>query len=751
MEFAMFLTRWPRVSKPAFPPCRVRQHCFRPRLERLEDRAVPAAAFVVDTLLDRANPDDGVLSLREAITAANNQAGADVITFNVTGTINLTGALPNLSTDIEVRGPGAGNLIVRRDVGGDYRVFSVTGGIAHVKLSELTIDNGRSDWGGGIYNDRWLTLVGCSLSNNSASSQGAGIYNYGQLMVTGCTVSNNASSGTGGALHNEGVATVTNSTLANNQAQTGGGIYNVGTLTVSNSTISGNTASQYGGGGIYNARFAYMYNSIVANNSAGYDVPNNGELYGDSNIIESGWGLTYLTNTISADPLLGPLQDNGGPTWSCALSPSSPAIDAGSWDVLRADEFDLDGDGNTVEKVPFDQRGAGYPRAVGPVDIGAVEDSVLAFKSPASVGLNRLTLRRAGDDVQLLRNGVIVSTRPVGRTYSVDLRGVENQPDILTINYAAGAFAIPGGIKFSAGGGAPRDVIAARGDADMILTGSNLTLLGGGVNLELTLAGVEAAQLTGGVGDNLLDASGFSGPTTLNGGSGDDQLIGGAGVDRVFGSSGDDRLTSMAGNDLVDGGSGFDTLVETGDVDFTLLNTRLTGLGSDTLRAIEAAELSGGDGDNLINASRFAGPVILDGGAGNDVLVGGALDDILIGSSGRDILIGGRGADDLDGGEGDDVLIGGTTSYDTTRIALFALRSEWASTNDYATRIGHLRGTIAGGANGTYRLTPTKIKHDLADNVLSGSADLDWFLAKSLVDDVTDQNSGGTETVTAMA
>src|SRR5262249_51355831 len=205
------------------------------------------------------------------------------------------------------------------------------------------------------------------------------------------------------------------------------------------------------------------------------------------------------------------------------------------------------------------------------------------------------------------------------------------QPDMLTIDYAAGAFAVPGGIKFAGGNGARPDTIVARGDADMILTNSELTLLAGGANLAVAFTGVEAAQLTGGVGDNSLDASGFSWQTTLTGGSGDDQLIGGAGVDRVYGGSGDDRLTGMAGNDLLDGGNGFDTLVEAGNVDFALSNTRLTGLGSDILRSLEAAELTGGDGDNMINASRFTGSVILDGGAGNDVLVGGVLDDILIG------------------------------------------------------------------------------------------------------------------------
>jgi hypothetical protein len=62
----------------------------------------------------------------------------------------------------------------------------------------------------------------------------------------------------------------------------------------------------------------------------------------------------------NTDPMLGPLQDNGGPTFTCALLPGSPAIDAG--------------DPNFTSPLSYDQRGPGYPRVVnGRVDIGAFE------------------------------------------------------------------------------------------------------------------------------------------------------------------------------------------------------------------------------------------------------------------------------------------------------------------------------------------------------------------------------------------
>src|SRR5207253_8691758 len=123
------------------------------RLEQLEDRLVPST-FTVNTLADTADAGPTVTSLRGAITAANSQPGDDVINFSVTGTINLTGALPDLSSNIQIQGPGAASLNVHRDTGGDYRIFTVEGGQT-VVLDGLTISNGSTDvYGGGISNNR---------------------------------------------------------------------------------------------------------------------------------------------------------------------------------------------------------------------------------------------------------------------------------------------------------------------------------------------------------------------------------------------------------------------------------------------------------------------------------------------------------------------------------------------------------------------------------------------------------------------
>src|SRR5262249_10493184 len=153
---------------------------------------------------------------------------------------------------------------------------------------------------------------------------------------------------------------------------------------------------------------------------------------------------------------------------------------------------------------------------------------------------------------------------------------------------------------------------------------SALTLSGGGTRLAFRLSGLDRAVLNGGPGDNVLNAAGFTGRAVLYGRAGDDTLIGGPRHHRLDGRPGGRRRTRNRGNDFLNGGPGNDRLVEAGNVNFTLTNTGLTGLGSDALAGIEEASLTGGVGDNVLDASAFTGVVELSGGAGNDVLRGGS-------------------------------------------------------------------------------------------------------------------------------
>ncbi len=241
------------------------------------------------------------------------------------------------------------------------------------------------------------------------------------------------------------------------------------------------------------------------------------------------------------------------------------------------------------------------------------------------------------------------------------------------------------------GGAGTGDLLLESGAANLTLT--NTQLVGVGTD---TLIGFETANLTGGAGNNTLTATAFSGPVTLNGAGGDDTLLGATGFvnvlkgndgndslkggnfkdtlsggagndslwgmgdnDKLFGEDGNDTLLGGTGNDTLDGGAGIaDLVVDSGNVNFTLTNTQLTGNGTDTLTGIETASLTGGLSANNLDASAFTGNVTLIGGDGNDTLIGGSGNDSLQGDLGNDSLKGRDGNDFLRGGN--DTLLSGT-------------------------------------------------------------------------------------------
>lgn len=112
-----------------------------------------AASLTVNTLLDNTTNSDGLCTLREAITAANNDAnyndcvatgyGNDTITFSVSGTITLGSQLPTITdaAGLTIVGPAGGITISGNDA---VRVFQVNTG-ATLNLQDLTIANGRAN------------------------------------------------------------------------------------------------------------------------------------------------------------------------------------------------------------------------------------------------------------------------------------------------------------------------------------------------------------------------------------------------------------------------------------------------------------------------------------------------------------------------------------------------------------------------------------------------------------------------------
>ena len=233
-----------------------------------------AATITVDSLADDADPNDGECTLREAITAANTDAasgpapgecaagsGEDVIDIGLTGAVDLTGALPDLSSNIDIAGPGADEFTVNGGgPGSDFRVLTVASG-SEVSVSGITVANGntRGD-GGGIYNDGGtLTVTGSAVSGNTGSRGGGVANRFGALEITDSTVSGNTATNSGGGVYSltgnltSGLTTtIANSTISGNTATIeGGGVYNFGGLTVVEfSTITDNTAPDDEGSGV---------------------------------------------------------------------------------------------------------------------------------------------------------------------------------------------------------------------------------------------------------------------------------------------------------------------------------------------------------------------------------------------------------------------------------------------------------------------------------------------------------------------
>jgi CSLREA domain-containing protein len=227
----------------------------------------PTAPTVIGTIFTVNSTDDttGVCpsahcTLRGAILAANQSAGDDGISFAIPATdpgcasgactINLNSALPDLSTNIAINGPGPGNLTVRRNAAANFRIFNVTT-TGSASISGLTLRDGNISFeqGGGIRNvTGTLNVMNCTLSNNTAPNGGA-IFSSGPLNITNSTITGNiAPVGPGGILFNSSAsANITNTTISGNIAEIGGGLQVAnGTMTISNSTISDNTAT--GGG-----------------------------------------------------------------------------------------------------------------------------------------------------------------------------------------------------------------------------------------------------------------------------------------------------------------------------------------------------------------------------------------------------------------------------------------------------------------------------------------------------------------------
>ena len=247
-------------------------------------------------------------------------------------------------------------------------------------------------FGGGAFVGGDLSLDQSQFSQNmaldtanpaaSTGAFGGAIVVLGTAAITSSTIYENNAVGAGygnvGGVDINGYAasaTITNSTISENLSDNAiGGLYTNAPLTISNSTVAGNqsanagAAPYYGAGLSVHATTIVLESTIVAWNFAGNDIL---DLAGTATAATGSNNLIMGSpisppGTLTADPMLQGLGNYGGPTFTHALSASSPAIDAG----------------NNLLGLSFDQRGQGFPRVVGAaVDIGAFESNDRIFSN----------------------------------------------------------------------------------------------------------------------------------------------------------------------------------------------------------------------------------------------------------------------------------------------------------------------------------------------------------------------------------
>ncbi len=281
------------------------------------------------------------------------------------------------------------------------------------------------------------------------------------------------------------------------------------------------------------------------------------------------------------------------------------------------------------------------------------------------------------------------------------------------LTFIAGA--TPGFNEVIGGAGSDALVIVAIGPGNFTMPNFTLTNWNGGIApgddaLIFTIATGQTAGATlnarngisqillGALGDDTLNGSDMA--DILRGNAGADTLNGNGGLDQLYGEAGNDRLLvgPNSSGTLLDGGTGTDTLVVSGQVgdldsltsieavEFNVgsellltgtqfnnglaFNTVLSGTGLFTVQmntenffvasqftnavgANVAFNVTGTSGVDVIKAS-LGNVITVHGGDGTDQIRGGNLADVIFGDGGNDKIMGLGGADQLTGGAGAD-------------------------------------------------------------------------------------------------
>jgi hypothetical protein len=359
--------------------------------------------------------DAGSGSLREALSLAHSGDGVN-LTGLACSTISLsTGELLVSVDDLALQGPGANALTISGNQAISHHFYSVIHHTGHgeLRVEALKVTDKNAAYSGynsvharciqstgNVYLNR-ATVTDCGgggVSANAFSARDSTISGSlqgvltsgGSVSITGSTISGNGNgNGYCAALRIDhpvdsppATALISNSTISGNQSYNYAGCINGLATIIRNSTVAFNTTyySRVPVGGLkISVPQLTIESSIFANNGRYNYTPDSGafdlffptvqQIDGHNNLITLVLTSTALpADTISTDPRLMPLSDNGGPTQTHALAAGSPAIDAG----------------NNLAGLATDQRGSGFLRSGGlRADIGAFESQAPAVNEGA--------------------------------------------------------------------------------------------------------------------------------------------------------------------------------------------------------------------------------------------------------------------------------------------------------------------------------------------------------------------------------
>ncbi len=420
-----------------------------------------------------------IIDAFESITA-NRQRVMDAT--HATGLLNLEGLILQNGLNLSDGEGGAirttGDLMLHRvtirdnsasNSGGEAfggAIYTQTGHIM-VTNSQI-IDNtvfGSSNASGGIYSVSGnVTLVESTLSGNevlasmSFANGGGIVTSNGDITLVNSTVNNNRSRSEsfiaegGGLFSNDGVIYVVNSLIYANQAATdslsssgasGGGVRNNnGSVHLINSAVVNNTALSFSSpsssGGVaatdINMQNSLLWDNLISNDGGVNFAPSefSANLLTTSHSLIKGVDLTAGNGLDATVPGFDPMfadEMNG----DFSLQSGSPLIDAGDFNLLPADDFDVDGDADLAERIPLDL--VGLTRELGAdVEIGPNEFQTEYLVGGQLTGLlagNAITLQNnGGNDLVLNENGAFVFAPPVlvNAAYGVGILTPPNDP-----------------------------------------------------------------------------------------------------------------------------------------------------------------------------------------------------------------------------------------------------------------------------------------------------------------------------------